>query len=233
MAKGIAAGLGFKRILLMLGGAVVVFLASVPICLYSYGMLSLSAPHLRPAAGYAMADSLTQAWREARTDTVETDGDSIRQPSPAQALVETGGKKPRVDGPSPESTGEGVPAGGETLPTEGTSPGAAAVSAGSGAGDAPVDATGGTTQVYMTSEGDTLEPLLPFDEQKLGRLVSVYEKMRPKQVALILSTMPERQAVMILSRMKDNNAAKVLAELEPGKAARISQVLVNWSGHER
>ena len=62
--------------------------------------------------------------------------------------------------------------------------------------------------------------------EQMARLVRVYEKMRPRQVALILGTMPEPEAVSILAEMKEKQTAKVLAEMDAQKAARISRILM-------
>ncbi len=79
---------------------------------------------------------------------------------------------------------------------------------------------------------EDIDQMMALQPERMARLVRVYEKMRPKQVALILGTMPERQASSILQDMKDQSAAKVLAEMEPGKAARMSQLLIRTAGNE-
>lgn len=71
---------------------------------------------------------------------------------------------------------------------------------------------------------DLLSPAL--GSGKLTRMVRVYEKMKPKQVAQILDSLPDQSTVAILDSMSDRAAAKVIAMMDPGNAARLSQVLV-------
>ncbi len=231
--------LGLKRVILLAWGALIVFGVSVLMHLYIYGMLNLSSPHLRPADGYAAVDSVLASWAESeelqptilspgRSDERTRDASMAEPPegtdsdpggeltneesrSNSEELTEEGGDE-IVGGELQHTVNDPPPAGDAASSTEST----------------------GIVEADSAAAGEEgLEPLLPFDESKLSRLVRVYEKMRPKQVAVILTTMPDRQVVTILSHMKENKAAQVLAEIEPGKAARISQALMNWSEYER
>ena len=80
------------------------------------------------------------------------------------------------------------------------------------------------------SGADTLaedtSPAPPADAPQLARLVRVYEKMRPKQVAQVFDSLPDEQTVAMLSKMNDRAAAKVIAAMDPTNAARLSQMLV-------
>jgi hypothetical protein len=253
MAEGKSLGIGKKRIIMLLVGAVGVFLGSVPLHLYVFGVLSSSSPYLRPAPGFAAADSLfdtggvetddlgdqvgdgTPAW----SASTETDRVSKAEPVPPMAEdaldptveppaeresenraggTDLSGASEAVDRPNPER----VAADSSSAPNDSLGPAAASS-----------DSLGPAEHPAGAPAEAPVDALLPFDEAKLSRLVKVYEKMRPKQVALILGTMADRQALLILTHMKDKDAAEVLAELEPGKAARISQILVNWSGNEQ
>ncbi|MCK4546013.1 MAG: hypothetical protein KAW17_01105 [Candidatus Eisenbacteria sp.] len=227
---------GIKKILLVVVGAVFVFLASVPLHLYLQGVLSFSAPHLRPAPGHAQVDSILAVERVRLGIEVEEKQDEQEVPS------RPGGTKPVVpevvadvsgakavsplEGAATTETRQENP---ETSPGEGSSmPGSAEPAEDRGQEQLAGDLQGAGGADSILSAGWLAEPVLPFDPSKLARLVAVYEKMRPKQVALILNTMPERQGVMILANMKDKSTAKVLAEMEPSKAARMSELLVRW-----
>jgi hypothetical protein len=212
MAGNGVKGFDVKRVGLLAAGAVVVSLIALVVQLYVCGMLSLSAPHLRPAPGYAMADSILASW-EAKKAADETAAETAIREGAAGQLP--------TAGESPEPAASTADTAAEAQPQTGSGP----EEAGTSLAPAESDSAG--------AGGEVGEPLLPFDETKLARLVRVYEKMRPKQVAIILMTMPDQQAVTILSHMKENKAAQVLAEMEAGKAARISQALVNWSDDER
>lgn len=207
--------LGTKRIVTLVLGALIVFVLSIPFHMYVHGMLVAESPYVVPAEGYALSDSARQEL-EAQVEQrrLEAEARRAREKARLAAL-----EQDRVeDSPGVDSLGAG--SGGP----DGRSP---------AAGDDSLDVEGrGGDGIFLIapdvtdSTGAVTDPLLPFDASKLTRLVRVYEKMRPKPVAMILTTMPERQAVLILANMKDQKAAKVLAEIEPGKAARISDLLM-------
>jgi flagellar motility protein MotE (MotC chaperone) len=222
-----------KKILLLVLGAVVVFLGSVPLHLYLNGVLSVKAPHLKAIPGYASVDSILAVEREKLREEEEQ--------ARLEAMANEGTPQPAVtdiQAPVPEEADNAVLDEGQD-----SAAGMEATSDDSSVQPTaePADGAQETEAPEEIPENDEILPLngtkpdelsLPFDPDKMSRLVTVYEKMRPKQVALILSTMPERQSVMILSGMKNQSAAKVLAEMEPGRAARMSELLVRWDNHE-
>jgi len=230
--------LGAKRIILLAGGAVAVFLVALLLHLYLCGMLSLGSPHLKPALGYAMVDSILGAWAESGEVGAARSAQALYRGSTGMDADTQAAAGPDDSGTEAEAAPRNPDASPDMLVLDPSTDQAAgsdeeAAAKVQGTMEAP---SGGTSPAVGSDPGDALEtdvePLLPFDENKLARLVRVYEKMRPKQVAIILTTMPDRQVVTILSHMKENKAAQVLADMEPGKAARISQSLVNWSNEE-
>ncbi len=238
MAENPMKALGAKKLILLAGGAAAVFLMALLLHLYLCGMLSVGSPHLRPAQGYAMVDSILAAWAESgevgaagSARALYRDSNGAEKDKQAASGPEDSGAEADTAPRNPDAPPDTTAADRSADRTAGSEEEAAAGIQGSRqtpAGETPVEVGLDPGHALETD----VEPLLPFDENKLARLVRVYEKMRPKQVAIILTTMPDRQVVIILSHMKENKAAQVLAEMEPGKAARISQSLLNWSGEE-
>ncbi len=62
-------------------------------------------------------------------------------------------------------------------------------------------------------------------DKDVARLVAVYEKMKPKDAALLFEEMAPDFAAGFLARMKPEAAAAVMAGLEPQKAYTISVLL--------
>jgi hypothetical protein len=223
---------GTKKILLFLGGAVAVFVASIPLHLYLSGMLFPEAPFVRAAPGYAPVDSILASRTQAREKAIGENDAGLTQVTGggegAGAAAENG---EALDGPSAPVDSSSA-AGGEV----GKATGADRTEGKSGEADgrrSPAAELGDPSSGAARSteaRSDTSTSVL--EQESFLRLVRVYEKMRPKQVAIILTTMPERQAVLILANLRDKQAASVLAEMEPGKAARMSEMLVRWNTSE-
>ncbi|MBN1826863.1 MAG: hypothetical protein JW958_11410 [Candidatus Eisenbacteria bacterium] len=224
-------GFGVKKFLLLFGGAVLIFVGSMPVFLYLNGMLTFQAPYLVPAEGFAAVDSILAAVRtieEAGAAPAAADATpAIETMGPPEELAESGDERAE----SPEENGDAE------LTEESKNVGAASEAAEET--PAMVETTGPPWPPegkHPAGEGgeDEEEPYrFPLDGENLARLVKVYDAMRPKQVALILNTMPERQASAILANMKEKSAASVLAELEPKKAARMSELIVRVGVNER
>lgn len=61
------------------------------------------------------------------------------------------------------------------------------------------------------------------NEDRIKKVVKIYEAMTPEEAASRIEKLDERTAVMILSSMSDKKAAKVLGLMEVGKSVRLSQ----------
>lgn len=224
---------GVRTIVILVAGAVAVFVGSILLYLHAWGMLSFQSPYLRPGPGYAVVDSTYGSGDELLGEPSHEEPDDLGA-APAgreEVTPPVSADSLAVSDPTALSAAEGTPP--EDVLDAGALPEGPDGSGEGEVGEAPEDSLGAGAWVSADSSAGDLTPLLPFEPSKLGRLVRVYEKMRPKQVALILSTMPEKQAVLILSNMKDKQTAAVLAEMDPGKAARISQLLMLWGQSEQ
>lgn len=62
---------------------------------------------------------------------------------------------------------------------------------------------------------------------QLSDIVKTYEKMSPKQAALILIEMEEKMAVDILRNLKGETKAAILEKMPPKQAARFTSLLAN------
>ncbi|MFH1278418.1 MAG: hypothetical protein ABIK65_08575 [Candidatus Eisenbacteria bacterium] len=221
---------GIGRIILLAAGGVALFLGAIPFFLLMNGILNFEAPRLRPAEAYVLADSVLVAYRMSLEEAAEAPPEG--SPSAAGAVAAE------------------IPAGSEAAPAaiEGPMPASVTVAASTG-GTGAAETHGVPEEADYEMMGppipesmrelvnreeeaaeENLDQMMALQPERMARLVRVYEKMRPKQVALILGTMPERQASSILRDMKDQSAAKVLAEMEPNKAARMSQLLIRAAG---
>jgi hypothetical protein len=221
---------GKKRMVLLGAGALGLFLVTIPLHLYLQGMLQSSPPYLRPSAAYVNVDSLLALERAA-----------IAESAAEETGAEEGAVQEAVGG-----SGEGEPAVVDSLSAGAEGSDVSGLDAGADPGMAEEGASADTSLGAGGEAGSDLvlgaapdsngvkpaDPLLPCDAAQLTRLVSVYEKMKPRHVALIINTMSEKQGVTILSYMKAKAAAAVLAEMDPGKAARMSQLLLRWSDDE-
>ena len=215
MADDPGNGIGRRSQLVLVGGALGIFLLTIPFFLFLNGMLHAESPHLRPAEGYELPDSLQEAYALLLSSgrPGASEGDARQPASPVDGLTAGESGMDSV-------VSEAVPEAREQSP-------------GSGEGDGAAESSTAT----MEAEEDPAAPtagaeLTSGDAERRARLVRLYEKMRPKQVALILGTMPERDAAVILLEMREKEAAKVLAEMDPSKAARMSQLLMRLTGND-
>jgi len=60
-------------------------------------------------------------------------------------------------------------------------------------------------------------------ERSAAKLAKMYEAMKPKQAAPIMSSLDLEIILDILGRMKERPAAKILANMEAGLAAQVSK----------
>jgi len=223
-------GFGVKKVLLLVIGAVVVFVLSMPVFLYLNGMITFQAPYLVPAEGFAAVDSVLARAETLRAAAPAPAADAGEIEAETEEPVEAMG--PPADLAEPETDAGLKPE--EEIAEEESLEGVASETAEGTRGF--IDTVGPPRPEENGEEGgeEGEDPYrFPLDGANLARLVKVYEAMRPKQVALILNTMPERQASVIMANMKEKTAASVLAELEPKKAARMSELIVRLGGNER
>ncbi len=64
-----------------------------------------------------------------------------------------------------------------------------------------------------------------IDDQRVKRIVKIYESMNPEEAASRIEKLEEDMAVMILSSMSERKAAKVLSFVNVSKSAKLSQSL--------
>ena len=62
-----------------------------------------------------------------------------------------------------------------------------------------------------------------FDMNRIARLAKIFEAMKPKQAAPVLSQLDNDVIIMILLKMKERPAAKILGEMSVERAASISR----------
>lgn len=65
------------------------------------------------------------------------------------------------------------------------------------------------------------------EDAKTKSLVKIYENMKPKNAADILSKMKTDDIVPIVSKMKEKNAAEILAKMDPAVAKEVTTKLNN------
>ncbi len=70
-------------------------------------------------------------------------------------------------------------------------------------------------------------------EEEAMQLVSIYEKMKPKQAALIFDQMPPEIGAGFVRRMRQNSSAQIMANMEPQNAYAISLLLAGKSSAVR
>lgn len=63
------------------------------------------------------------------------------------------------------------------------------------------------------------------DNDRIRRLVKIYESMNPEEAALRLEKLDTKLAVLILSAMREKNAAKILEFVKVEKSVKLSQEL--------
>jgi len=64
-----------------------------------------------------------------------------------------------------------------------------------------------------------------INDQRIKRIVKIYESMNPEEAASRIEKLEEDMAVMILASMSERKAAKVLSFVNISKSARLSQSL--------
>ncbi len=70
-------------------------------------------------------------------------------------------------------------------------------------------------------------------EEEAMQLVSIYERMKPKQAAQIFDQMPPEVASGFVRRMRNTNSALIMANMDPQKAYAVSLLLAARSGTVR
>ena len=60
---------------------------------------------------------------------------------------------------------------------------------------------------------------------RIGALVRVYEKMKPKDAAAVMEGLSDEVAIAIASRMKDGPLALILGKMNPARARQITTLL--------
>jgi flagellar motility protein MotE (MotC chaperone) len=68
-----------------------------------------------------------------------------------------------------------------------------------------------------------LDKKVAADQESVDKLVGVYSNMKPKNAALILSSVDDNLAVQILGKMKKQSAAAILDHVDPRKAQYLSE----------
>ncbi len=68
-----------------------------------------------------------------------------------------------------------------------------------------------------------LDRKVAADQESIDKLVGVYANMKPKNAALILSSLNDELAVKVLGQMKKQNAAAILNFVAPKKAQYLSE----------
>ena len=206
-----------KKLMPLVGSILGLFVFSMLFFLFLNGMLVPKPPFLRAAKGYVASDSTetsaVQGMRQA--------GDAQRGATPSGQSRQNTNDATETRPPAREDAAPPIPETGTPTPAQGT------IDNVEGGGRATTNASPqAASGTGVDDAAEEIDDKLPFDPEKMAHLVRVYEKMRPKQVGLILNTMPDAQSVVVLSSMRERAAAQVMATMEPSKAARMSQLLV-------
>jgi len=64
-----------------------------------------------------------------------------------------------------------------------------------------------------------------INDQRIKRIVKIYESMKPEEAASRVEKLDEEMAVMILASMSERKAAKILSFVDVAKSVRLSQSL--------
>jgi flagellar motility protein MotE (MotC chaperone) len=64
-----------------------------------------------------------------------------------------------------------------------------------------------------------------INDQRVKRIVKIYESMNPEEAASRIEKLDEQMAVMILASMSERKAAKVMSFIDVSKSAKLSQSL--------
>lgn len=67
-------------------------------------------------------------------------------------------------------------------------------------------------------------------EENIARLVTVYQGMRPEELARVAEGLDDTLLVQILLSMDERNAAKLLGALTPDRAAKLSRLIAGDRG---
>jgi len=65
-------------------------------------------------------------------------------------------------------------------------------------------------------------------EEKVVKLVTVFETMSPKSVASVLETMDEFLAVEVMKRMEVSKLSKIMNKMDKAKSAKLSELLTGY-----
>ena len=86
-----------------------------------------------------------------------------------------------------------------------------------------------TKLAAMTKVKGEIQGLLGQVDQKqeaeVARMVSVYEKMRPKDAAAVMSNLDDKVRVPVASKMKDRALAAILSAMSPNEAKHLTELL--------
>ena len=63
------------------------------------------------------------------------------------------------------------------------------------------------------------------EEERMAGLVTMYEKMKSKDAARILSALEPETALLVVARMKDSTLASVLGDMETADAKRLTEMI--------
>jgi len=66
---------------------------------------------------------------------------------------------------------------------------------------------------------------LALRKEAIDKLSSVFEKMKPSEIAKVVPEMDEELVVEVLTRLKEKTTAKVLGTVKPDLAARLSETM--------
>lgn len=64
------------------------------------------------------------------------------------------------------------------------------------------------------------------ESQKIEKLVEIFEKMSPRQAALVLAEVEEKLVVEAFERVDSERVAKIMGKMDPVKSSRISELMV-------
>lgn len=74
-----------------------------------------------------------------------------------------------------------------------------------------------------------LDQLVASEEAEVGRLITVYEGMKPEEAARLLDGLDMSITMVIFSGMSERKAAPILARMNPVRAQAISRILVEMA----
>ncbi len=74
-----------------------------------------------------------------------------------------------------------------------------------------------------------LERAKGTEEAEVGRLVKIYEAMKPAEAASILQDADLELVVLVIAAMAERNAGPILAAMSPDRASAVSRILLERS----